>query len=250
MRYRRRSGRAGLDGGRVGGVWCDAGMRSLLPADLWASLASQGIGRTYGTGEQLMTEGDADTRVIVLIEGRVKVTCCENDGTQVLLAVRGAGDIVGERAAIDQGVRSATVTALRRCSARVLAAREFMRFVDDHDLAVVMLRLAVARQRESQLIRVEISTLPVLRRLVRTLLRLAEALEGHSGGPVAVDLGIPQDDLAHAIGASRSQVAASLTLLRKAGIVSTGHRRIVVLDPARLRAMDAGGHLGRSKGSM
>jgi CRP/FNR family transcriptional regulator, cyclic AMP receptor protein len=215
-------------------------MRSSLSTDLWALLASQGMRRTYEAGERLMTEGEADTRVVVLIEGRVKVTCSEDDGTDVLLAIRGAGDIVGERAAIDQGVRSASVTALRRCSTRVLSATEFMNFVHEHALADTMLRLGVSRQREGQLFRVEISALTVLRRLVRTLLRLVEALGTQSEGPVAIDLGIPQDELARAIGASRSQLAANLALLRNAGIVLTGHRRIVVLDRVRLRAMDAG----------
>src|SRR5215467_8014176 len=98
------------------GVWCDAGVRSLLPDGVWRQLTSLGRKRTYDTGERLITEGDSDTHVIVLVDGRVKVTCSEEDGTEVLLAIRGAGDVVGERAAIDQDARSATVTALRPCS--------------------------------------------------------------------------------------------------------------------------------------
>jgi len=223
-------------------VWCDAGVRSLLPDGVWRQLTSLGRKRTYDTGERLITEGDSDTHVIVLVDGRVKVTCSEEDGTEVLLAIRGAGDVVGERAAIDQDARSATVTALRPCSTRVLSANDFFAFVEAHHLARPLLRLGVARQREGQLIRVELSTLPVSRRLVRTLLRLGDAMEagtGH-GGAVAVDLGMPQEELARAIGASRSQVAAHLGRLRREGVVSTGRRRVVILDRDRLRALDAG----------
>jgi CRP-like cAMP-binding protein len=203
-------------------------------------LISTGMARTYEAGEPLIIEGLADTRVIVLIEGRVKVTCCDADGNEVLLAIRGAGDVVGERAAIDRGIRSAMVTALRPCSTRVLTARQFMDFVHRHDLTTAMLELAVSRQREAQQIRVELTTMPVPRRLVRLLRRLVEALEHQGAAPVALDIGIPQDELAQAIGASRSQVAAHLGRLRRAGIVATGHRRIVVLDHARLRAVDLG----------
>lgn len=221
-------------------MWCDAGVRSRLQPEVWASLASEGVPRTYARGETLILEGEPDTRVIVLVQGRVKVTCNEADGTEVLLAIRGDGDVVGERAAIDQGVRSATVSALRACRTRVLTAHEFLGFVHRHDLALTMLQLAVARQRESQSIRVELSTLSVQRRLVRMLLRLVEALDDRSRGPVAVDLGMPQEELAHAIGSSRGHVAAHLARLRAAGVVTTGRRRIVVLDPARLRAIDGG----------
>jgi CRP-like cAMP-binding protein len=223
-------------------VWCDAGVRSLLSDDVWQQLTSLGRRRTYDTGEQLITEGDSDTHVIVLVDGRVKVTCSEEDGTEVLLSIRGTGDVVGERAAIDQDVRSATVTALRPCSTRVVSARDFFAFVEAHDLTRPLLRLAVARQREGQLIRVELSTLPVSRRLVRTLLRLGDAMGAGTGraGTVAVDLGMPQEELARAIGASRSQVAACLGRLRREGVVSTGRRRLVILDRERLRALDAG----------
>jgi CRP/FNR family cyclic AMP-dependent transcriptional regulator len=214
-------------------------MRSLLAPEQWTALASAGTARTYEPGERLMTEGELGTFVVVLLEGRVKSTCCEDDGTEVLLSIRGAGDVLGERSVIDWAVRSATVTARRRCSTRFLTASQFMELLHEH-LAEVTQRLAVSRQREGQTIRVEVSTLSVLRRLVRTLLRLVEAMDNASAGPVAVDLGIPQEELARAIGASRAQVAANLRLLRSAGIVSTGTRRIVTLDPTRLRAADAG----------
>jgi CRP/FNR family cyclic AMP-dependent transcriptional regulator len=227
-------------------MWCDSGVRSRVPVEVWRALASEGMQRSFQTGHRLIIEGVTDTRVFVLTEGRVKVTSNEEDGTEVLLAIRGAGDIVGERAAIDQGLRSATVTALRPCTTRVLSAREFMHFVDAHDLGMTMLRLAVSRQRESQQIRVELSTLSVSRRLVRVLLRLVQAVDGGAVGPVAVDLGMPQEELARAIGASRGQVAAHLSRLRAAGIVSTSRRRIVVLDPDRLYVLDCGQPLTRS----
>ncbi len=221
-------------------MWCDAGVRSLLSEDVWQQLTSLGRRRTYDAGERLITEGDTDTHVIVLVAGRVKVTCCEVDGTEVLLAIRGPGDVVGERAAIDHGLRSATVTALRPCSTQVLSADEFFAFVDARDLARQMLHLAIARQREGQLIRVELTTLPVSRRVVRALLRLGDAMQGGASGPVSLDLGIPQEELARAIGASRSQVAAQLGWLRRQGVVSTGRRRVVIHDRDQLRALDAG----------
>ena len=58
--------------------------------------------------------------------------------------------------------------------------------------------------------------------------------------PVTVDLGLPQEELARAIGASHSQVAAHLQRLRREGVVPTERRRIVILDRDRLRALDAG----------
>jgi CRP-like cAMP-binding protein len=220
-------------------AWCDGGVRALVPDDTWAALTSRGWPRVYKAGDVLVRQGEVGTEVIVLMDGRVKSTRCENDGTEVLLAVRGVGEIIGGMAVIDAGLSSTTVWALGRCLTRVLPAGDFMAFVIASNLALPLLRHAAAQQRETEQICVELGTLSVSQRLVRMLLRLAEAMGTHGGSTVAVDLGMPQEELARAIGASRSQVAAHLAHLRAEGILSTARRRVLVRDPDRLRAIDA-----------
>jgi CRP/FNR family cyclic AMP-dependent transcriptional regulator len=222
-------------------LWCDGGVRALVSDDVWAALVSGGRQRTYEVGDVVLRQGDGRGHVVVLVDGLVKVARGQEDGGGVLLAIRGPGEIIGGMTVVDAGVSSATVSALVRCRAHVLAADEFMAFVAANDLALPLLRHAAVRQRESEDICVELSTLSVSRRLVRVLLRLAAAMGGRASDTVAVDLGLPQEELARAIGASRSQVAAALARLRADGIVATGRRRVLVRDPARLRALDTAG---------
>jgi CRP-like cAMP-binding protein len=208
--------------------------------DVWALLVSQGRPRRFETGDVIVTQGQAARRVVVLLDGRVKVTRSEADGTEVLLAIRDGGEIIGEISAFDGGGASATVTALRECASCVLAVESFTAFVELHrDLESSLLRLSLARRRESEQIRIELTTLPVKRRLVRTLLRLMGAIGTPVEGGIAVDLGMPQEELARAIGASRSQLAASLGSLRQRGVLGTGRRRVVIRDPEALAALDA-----------
>jgi CRP-like cAMP-binding protein len=220
-------------------VWGDSDLRSLLPAEAWQALLSEGRQRAYEKGDRLIAQGDDDTTAIVLVEGRVKITWCDEDGTEVLLAVRGPGDILGERAAIDGGIRAASVTALSRCVTRVLSRHEFVDFVERRHLWLVMLNLFVSRQREGQSILIERTTMQVGRRLARILLRLAGATEPHEDEAMTIDLGLPQEDLARAIGASRSQVTDCLKQMRDEGILLTRNRRIVILDPDGLRTFDS-----------
>jgi CRP/FNR family transcriptional regulator, cyclic AMP receptor protein len=219
--------------------WCDGGIRGLVSESVWASLASQGVARRYRTGDVMLTQGDPGGRVIVLVDGRVKVTRNEVDGTEVLLAIRDAGEIIGEMSALDGTAASATITALRPCSTRVMPVADFLHFVSTHDMVRALLRHAAARRRESEQIRIELTTLPVQRRLIRTLLRLMDAMGVPDGRAIAVDVGMPQEELARAIGASRSQLAASLHWLREQGVITTRRRQVVVLDPERMRALDA-----------
>jgi CRP/FNR family transcriptional regulator, cyclic AMP receptor protein len=220
------------------GLWCDGGLRALVHSEVWSALTARGRPRVYGPGDVLVRQGDLGTHVLVLLDGLVKVARSGDDGSDVLLAVRGGGEVIGAMAAVDGAASSTSVTALGACRTRVLPASDFMAFVGTHDLALPLARHAVAWQRESEQICVELSTLPVSRRLVRILLRLAQTMGTEAGDAVAVDLGMPQEELARAIGASRSQVAADLARLRAEGILSTGRRRVLVRDPARLRAID------------
>jgi CRP/FNR family transcriptional regulator, cyclic AMP receptor protein len=92
-----------------------AGLGSLLPPEAWQALLANGMVRRFGKGEILMRQGEPGSHVFVLARGRVKVARVDTEGNELLLALRGVGDIVGELAVLGGGARSATVTALVPC---------------------------------------------------------------------------------------------------------------------------------------
>jgi len=67
-------------------------------------------------------EGDASDSVILIREGRVKVFCTTADRREPLLAVRGAGELLGELAAIEGDLRprGASVVALESVLVHVI----------------------------------------------------------------------------------------------------------------------------------
>ena len=70
----------------------------------------------------------------------------------------------------------------------------------------------------------------VRQRVARHLLDLAS--ESQDGGALLVPIG--QQGLADAVGTVREVVVRTLRELREAGVLRTGRRGIVVLDPERL----------------
>ena len=86
-----------------------------------------------------MREGDKGDHVIVILGGRAKVSVNRN-GRERVLAVRGLGELIGERAAQDVSVRSATVTALEMVWALVVQTEDFARFIKDHPPVVNILQ--------------------------------------------------------------------------------------------------------------
>lgn len=64
-------------------------------------LRSIGRARSYGASVALLQHGNDPGPVIVLLGGRVKVAAPSSAGRDVIVAVRGPGDLLGEMSAID-----------------------------------------------------------------------------------------------------------------------------------------------------
>ncbi len=60
----------------------------------------------------LFTEGDATSRVVLLVSGRVKASTLSIDGIETILGFRGPGEVLGELSAMDGEPHVATVTVV------------------------------------------------------------------------------------------------------------------------------------------
>ncbi|WP_155884548.1 Crp/Fnr family transcriptional regulator [Actinomadura flavalba] len=190
----------------------------------------EGVECRFRPGAVLLRQGDPPSHVLHLSAGRVKVTRLNSDGSTLLLAVRGPGELLGEIAVLGGTGRSATVTAVDPCRARTLPADRFRVLVREIGAEGELLARAMRRMLESEAWRAETAALPAGPRVVRALLRLA----GPGDGRLEVPLG--QAELGLAAGLARGVVAAELAVLRKAGLVVTERRRVLIADAARLRA--------------
>ena len=78
-----------------------------------------------------MEEGERADHVMVILGGQVEIRMHE-DGTERVVAVRGVGQLVGERAALKVSVRSATVVAREMVWALVAQTKDFAAFISAH----------------------------------------------------------------------------------------------------------------------
>lgn len=200
------------------------GLGAKIPPEAWHELLVNGAPRSYGTGETLVRQGEPGRYVLALTSGLVKVTRLEPDGRELVLAVRGRREIIGEFTYLDSQERSATVTAISACLAYLVPGTRFRRLVDEYGIGDTVLRHVTARLRESEDIRSELTSLAPRRRLARMLLRFS----------VDERCALSQWDIANAVGLSRSAVAGELAWLRAHGLVSTGRGQVRITNLARL----------------
>ena len=206
-----------------------------LDAGARAALESLGTRRHAPAGGYLLLEGEAANRIGVIHSGLVKVTVGHPDGYEAVLAVVGPGELLGEVAAFDGGIRSASASAMTACEIQFVPVTEFERLIEQHPvIAVALVRTLAARLRESDSHRLSSAADGVPRRLARRLLQLGHDHGRLDGESIEIDLAFSQEDLAGLVGASRDAVAKSLRAWREQGFVATRRRRIVLVDPAGL----------------
>jgi CRP-like cAMP-binding protein len=195
-------------------------------------LLGLGTRRRYRRGTALFFEGDRSDHVVVVLEGRVRVSVAGADGRDLVIAVRGPGDLLGEFAAIERGVpRSATAHAIEPLLVQVVSADAFEAFLEQTpQAAVTLLRTLTRRLRESSRTQMEFGSYDTIARVARRLDELvAEHGEATSDG-VRIALPLTQEELAGWVGASRESVARALRSLRDRGVISTSRRAVVVHD--------------------
>ncbi|MFI5955286.1 Crp/Fnr family transcriptional regulator [Cryptosporangium sp. NPDC051539] len=197
--------------------------------------------RSWGRGEVLFHEGDESDSVLVLVSGRVKAYSSTGGGTEVLLAVRGPGALVGELAAIDERPRSATVEALEPVTALVLPLASFEEYLREHGrLALLLARMISGRLRDADRKRIEFGAHDTLGRVAARLVELADRFGQPTEEGIRIALPLSQDELAGWIGASREAVSKALQALRADGVIRTSRMTVVIRDlkALRTRALD------------
>jgi CRP-like cAMP-binding protein len=216
--------------GSSGGFW------DLLPPEERRVLWSLGRAMEYPPGATLCVEGDPATHVFILLDGWVKIISVSEDGHESVLALRGAGDIVGEAAGETTGSRNATMEAIVSVRALIVGYDRFSSFLDTHQGGGhAYRRVMVHRWRDAEMmLRIRTATNGA-QRLAGLLVDLAERLGGHAEGVIEIALPLSQDELASLAGTSRATVARALNGWRTRGLIRTGQRRITLTDVPGLR---------------
>jgi CRP-like cAMP-binding protein len=204
-----------------------------------AAFLKLGRGRRYRAGQSLLLAGDRSDHVFCITEGGAKISIDTREGHQLLLGLRGPGDLLGELAAVDpQGsTRTATVVALGPLAIVAMTGAEFRTFLDDHPGAGRALTVLLARRlRQADRKRIEYGSLDTPRRVAHVLVEMAESHGRPCQEGIAIGVPLSQEEIAGLISASRESVARGLSGLRDRNLITTARRAIVVRDLDGLRA--------------
>ncbi len=152
----------------------------------------------------LVRAGDETDSLFFLLTGRAKVTNCDDDGREIILAWLEAGESFGEMSLIDGSSRSANVVATEACELLLLGKEAFQRCLQDNpQVAQKLMQVLVRRLREADRKIESLALLDVYGRVARVLLDMSVELDGRR----VVQKKISKQDMARMVGASREMVS-------------------------------------------
>jgi CRP/FNR family cyclic AMP-dependent transcriptional regulator len=205
--------------------------RGLAPEEL-ERLASTLHESSFPARAAVMNADQPGEAIYVILSGSAKVHTIRPDGTEVILAVLGPGEVVGEMSLADSLGHSASVTTLEESSFLWVDRVTFRSSIGKspilaHNLAEILsrrLRLANAHL-------LSLATLDVPGRVASQLLALAKEYGEATPEGVRIPIRLTQSDLAALVGASRVRVNQALAYFRTRGAISAEwDGRINVLD--------------------
>lgn len=195
--------------------------------------------RPVPAGTEIITQGEPGDSVFVIVEGSVKVYRRQREGGEVIVAVLGSGEVVGEMTPADDAGYSVGVATLEDSRMLWLDRESFGWMLGQMPpLRSGLVELLSRRLRLAETRLETLAALDVEGRVARVLLDLARTYgEPKPGGGTRIPIPLTQGDIAAMTGASRVRVNQVLSKFRRNGWVTLdGRRRTSVRDAAELEA--------------
>jgi CRP-like cAMP-binding protein len=184
---------------------------SALPSGLLSGLFAKARPSSLTADQVLFISGDEGDGCYRVDDGLLKVSVVAPAGERIL-AVLGAGAMVGELSMISGAPRSASVTALRESRLSFVSRATFDSFARDNpELYKHVMQLLANRLIDTNMALAATTFLSLQGRVARSLLSLAAGFgQDVGGGRILVRQKITQSDLAAMAGIARENVSRIL----------------------------------------
>jgi CRP/FNR family transcriptional regulator, cyclic AMP receptor protein len=189
--------------------------------------------RQHPAGSVIIRAEQPGEGAYVILAGTVKVHIEQSGGGNVILAILGPGQIVGEMSLADSLDCSATVVTLEESQLlwidrdRFQACLQIMPQLQSNVIPILSSRLRLANAQIQAL-----ATLAAPGRVARQILAFANEYGQQSADGTLIPIRLTQDDLADLVGASRVHVNRVLTEYKRRGVLSVDSRHYITIHNA------------------
>ncbi|MBN2149366.1 MAG: Crp/Fnr family transcriptional regulator [Anaerolineales bacterium] len=187
--------------------------------------------RAFPAGASIITVEQPGEAVYIILSGTVKVHIEQTNGNDVVLAILGPGDVVGEMSLMDSAGRSASVVTLDESTLLWIDRLSFQESLRSTPaLAMNLVRILSSRVRLANEQIQTLATLDVNGRVARQLLAFADKYgEQASTGGITIPIRLTQSEIADLVGASRKRVNQVIVSFKSLGYISIAQNGCMVV---------------------
>ena len=209
----------------IGNLWI---FENLAPEDI-QSLSKKALRKKMKKGETVFMQGDSADEMFLIKGGRIKLTKVLENGTELMLDLRKAGDFVGENMFSEEGEYPVSAVCLEDTLTCGFTRSQFEDLVLKHP-AVGLQVIKTLSERISWLT-TRVGNLAVTNiedRLYRVLSNVAK--EHGAKGPKGMVIQFPltHEDLSFLTGAHRVTVTRAMKALKEAGKIILEDRLLIL----------------------
>ncbi|MYN13994.1 helix-turn-helix domain-containing protein [Pusillimonas sp. TS35] len=198
-------------------------------------------------GETVFKQGDPAARFFVLLTGHLKVVQITPDGEQVVVRYVNPGDVFGIAHAMRRAHYPATTIGVQESLLLSWPDSDWDRLLAGNPQFASFAFQTVGQRLQDAHSRIRaLSTEEVEQRVARAILRLVDESGEQTDEGIEIEFPITRQDIAELTGTTLHTVSRLLSAWKDRGIVSSGRKRIVVLNMDELIRTAEGGHPARA----
>ncbi len=192
-----------------------------LSSEELARVGERAHRRISPSGTDIITAEQPGEVVYLILSGTVKIHIEQMDGRDVILAILGPGDTVGEMSLVDSAGRSASAVTLEDSVLLWMDSSSFQLCLEEFpQVSRNLVRILAARVRLANELIQALATLDVNGRVARQLLAFADKYgQQNEAGETRIPIRLTQGDIADLVGASRKRVNQAITLFKKQELI-------------------------------
>lgn len=193
----------------------------------------------YPAGAVLFVEGQAARGVFVLCQGRVKLSCCSNDGKTLILKIAQAGEVLGLSSSVCGKPYELTAETMDPCQISFVKREDFLRFLHEH--GEIVFRVSELLSEKYNAACQEIRSLGLsssaTEKFAKLLLDWSATTPESGKQEPRVKLTLTHEEIAQMIGTSRETVTRLFADLKKRQIVHANGSSLIIRNKAALKQL-------------
>jgi CRP/FNR family transcriptional regulator len=209
----------------IGNLWI---FEKLAPDDIQA-LAEKALRKKMKKGDTVFRQGDSADEVFLIKGGRIKLTKVLENGTELMLDLRKAGDFVGENMFSEEGEYPVSAVCLEDTLTCGFSRSQFEALVLKHP--TVGLQVIKTLSERISWLTTRVGNLAVTNiedRLYRVLSNVAKEHGAQSPKGMMIQFPLTHEDLSFLTGAHRVSVTRAMKALKAAGKIILEGKQLIL----------------------